>query len=609
MKPHTSPLLQKGKYLIVILSILILLSPNAHSSPVEITLSEQSKDTILKYTRLLFTNSGERSVGLDGETKRIKNPVIVSLFSPDGQLLISERVDKEDLSLPEKLKKAVKNIKLKLKLSQEKYKEAYIHIMVVSYTAKFANFGIKGLFHWKVYEPRVTGLIYKLGSRKVELNPLECLSRDFDSKDSRTYLANKLWIKPKDIIRYNELEIEIYRVIHFGERYPDRKLTTYHRGHKLFKVEQVNSETISHSLQWIGNWYKNNVLAGEVTYKYDPTTGQYHNAERTMVRSTMAVWVLNRLAYFLDDEELKKRGKECIDYYLQRYFDREKSLESNRLIPSGIPTEKGELAVNRYTTASFLALAILEREDCASYRRETKLLLDWVMAYQKDNGIFRTQFAQSQYFMPGQLLLAIATHYEKTKDESYKEYFDKSFAVYSPQLESMMYLGEKWYTPIAPAWFTQPFAKMYEITKDNKYRDMVYKINDRVEKWYQVNTRDSSYFDYDGILCPKPGFYGNVSITAASLESLVDACHTAKIDGDKEREAKYKNAIRHTAAYLIRLQYLPENTYYIKNRSRVLGGFKYDLVNNTIWMDNVWHLTSAFMKIIEYKILGDIPQK
>jgi hypothetical protein len=248
-------------------------------------------------------------------------------------------------------------------------------------------------------------------------------------------------------------------------------------------------------------------------------------------------------------------------------------------------------------------MAILARNDSNKYKREIKLLMDWVMKYQKKDGFFWTQYAQSQYFMPGQLLLAIATLYEKTKDKYYKKYFDLSFDVYSKCLENMMYLGEKWYAPLAPAWFTMPFAKMYKATKDKKYRDMIYEINDRVLTWYKRNTKYKSYFDYDGILAPKPGYYGNVSITSAALESLVDACYTAKLAGDKKREEKYKNAIKHAVAYLIRLQYLPENAYYIKNRERVLGGFKYDLVHNEIWMDNIWHLTDALMKIIKYNIL------
>lgn len=230
--------------------------------------------------------------------------------------------------------------------------------------------------------------------------------------------------------------------------------------------------------------------------------------------------------------------------------------------------------------------------------------MDWVMHYQNTDGTFWVEYPQSQFFMPGQLLLAVADLYGRTKKPGYKIFFDRSFTVYSRQIRSLIHLADKWYAPIAPAWYTQPFAMMYEITGDNKYRDMVYLINDVVEKWYYMNARYVNSFDRDGMLYASPGAYnGNVSITAAALESIVDACYIAYLDGDKERQQNYQKVIKQVVAYLMRLQYLPENTYYIKNRERILGAFKYDLSNNVVWMDNVWHLTSAFIKIFQYDII------
>jgi len=105
------------------------------------------------------------------------------------------------------------------------------------------------------------------------------------------------------------------------------------------------------------------------------------------------------------------------------------------------------------------------------------------------------------------------------------------------------------------------------------------------------------------MLAPLPGSYGNTAITAAVLESLVDAAYVAKKSGDTTRLQKYTRIIKKTTAYLMRLQYTPANTYYIQNRERVIGGFKTDLLNTKVWMDNVWHLTSAFIKIEKDKLL------
>ncbi|MCA9541238.1 MAG: hypothetical protein KC620_20195, partial [Myxococcales bacterium] len=108
---------------------------------------------------------------------------------------------------------------------------------------------------------------------------------------------------------------------------------------------------------------------------------------------------------------------------------------------------------------------------------------------------------------------------------------------------------------------------------------------------------------YDGALTPKRGYYGNNSVTAAALESITDAAILAKKLGDTQRLANYKRVIRSAVAYLLRLQYTPANTYGFRQRERIIGGFKQDLLNQTSWMDNVWHLTSAFMKIHQNGLL------
>ena len=89
------------------------------------------------------------------------------------------------------------------------------------------------------------------------------------------------------------------------------------------------------------------------------------------------------------------------------------------------------------------------------------------------------------------------------------------------------------------------------------------------------------------------------------MEALIDAAHIADLSGDVARRDDYMFAARRTMAYLFRIQLTPASSYYLREpaRSRVLGGFKTDLYNNIVWMDNVWHLTSALIKAREWKLL------
>jgi hypothetical protein len=322
-----------------------------------------------------------------------------------------------------------------------------------------------------------------------------------------------------------------------------------------------------------------------------------------MIRSTITTMVLNRLANTLDDDVLRKKGAEVIDFYLERYFQMEQSKAAGKLIPSTQPIASGNRVDARWTVAGFIAAACLERKDSDRYADEMRLLMDWGLTHQRKDGVFWSPSGGEQYFMPGQFLLPVSYFYRKTKDEKYKEAFDRAFAVYDPVLRDTMAFGPEWHVPYAPAWFTMPLAQMYAETKDAKYKDLIFAINDRVVVAADINSRYQVYPDYDGMLAPKPLSYGNNSVTAAALESLTDAAIVARMAGDMERFTRYQAVIKRTTAFLMRLQYTPTNTYYLQHRDRVVGGFKNDMVNTKMWMDSVWHLTSAFIKIHEEKLL------
>ena len=567
------------------------------NSEKDLVISDDSRRWLLRYARGLCDGETEELPTVPDDVKGVTAPVIVVYYDESGVRRSSQRLDVQDQPLHEKLAQNLSNV-------CATGADGYLHLLVVSYIARLPNFGISGLFDNKVYEPQVTGIAYELDGERVELDPLEALELNLGPKGARTELAHRLGIDPKTMPENNDLLIEMYRVIHFGEAYPTRNFTDFHRGHSMFSTEQLTSELLHERIALIGDWYKNNVREGQVTYEYSISQLEYRDYKRTMVRSTMATWVLNRLAYYLDDEKLKRLGAIAIDYYLDTYFDIAESLRKGEIVPSGVTLDNGDQVTNRYTSASFLAAAILERDDYQDQLREAEMLMEWAMSFKREDGLMWTQYAQSQYFMPGQLLLACAYMYEKTGDEMYRTFFQDVWGVYEAPLYATMHLGNELYIPYAPAWFTQPLSKMYQLTGQDEYRDMVYEINDRVVRLYEHNSEHQVYYDYDGVLSPKLGYWGNNSITSAHLESLVDAAVVAELDGDWARLAAYKKVIPHTVAFLLRLQYIPENTYYVLHRDRIIGGFKKDLVNSVLWMDNVWHLTSAFMKIQDNDLLN-----
>lgn len=525
-----------------------------------------------------------------------QHPVIAVLYGENGRRDRKARVEGEaDLTTTA--------FRAGEKVCKSGDRKSLLHLLVVTQSANLLNFGVKGLFDNKVFEPQVTGAIYRFEGKTFELDPLEQVEKNMGPNDARNALAKGVSLDPGQMPNRIDLTIEVYRAAHVGERFPDKKPTRFFRGHKHFTHEDLTHDVLEERLKLIGEWYRHNVIDGEVTYQYLPSRRTYTNNERTMIRSTMSTWVLNRLAVYLKDKELQDKGDELIRFYLDRYFNIEASKKAGAIQPSTKPLANGNTVENRWTVASFIAAAANERTDKDKYKTEMDLLMKWAASHQRNDGVIWTPNGGEQYFMPGQFLLPVTYFYRDTKDTFYKDIFDKAFAVYEPNLYETMDFGPEWHTPYAPAWFTQPFTQMYLLTGEKKYADIIFAINDRVALAYDTNARHQVYFDYDGMLAPKPGSMGNNSVTAASLEALTDAAITAKKAGDTVRYKRYQEIIKRSTAFLLRLQWIPENTWYIQDREKVIGGFKNDMINSRMWMDSVWHLTSAFIKIQQHRLL------
>lgn len=565
-------------------------------------LDEAARRYLLDYGRAVCDGDADkaRAMTVPAGFKDAQLPVIAVLFDDDGGRKAHHRADPDGSPLTRQIEAAAEAV-----CDQEGWGDQ-LHLMVVTYTVRLPNFGVKGVFDYKVFEPQVYGIAVEQGDKRVEIDPLVQVEANQGAKNVRELVNKKLGSSIDLFTTDNGIIVEIYRVAHFGERRSDGGFSDFHRGQTLLRPEDVTTELVRERLGLIGDWYRNNIFGGEVVYEYSTSSGAYREQDRTMVRSLMAAWVLNRLAFFLEDQELKHLGAEVIDHYLDDYFQIEKSREAGKIVPSTKSLPNGNTVKNRYTAASFLSAAMLERTDSTRWSLETKLLMEWVMGFQRDDGVLYTQFPQSQFFMPGHLMLSLAYHYEQL-GEPYKQWFDGIYETYERPVYQMMELADGRFHPLAPAWFTQPAASMYHQTGDNRYRDFIYAINDRVVKLHHHNRAEMVHYDYDGVLTPKLGFYGNTSVTAAALESLADAAIVAKKDGDMERYKRYTTAIRSATTYLMRIQFTEDNTYYVKHRERVVGGFKKDMVNSVSWMDNVWHLTSAFIKIHDAKLLDDAP--
>ncbi|GAI33693.1 unnamed protein product, partial [marine sediment metagenome] len=200
-------------------------------------------------------------------------------------------------------------------------------------------------------------------------------------------------------------------------------------------------------------------------------------------------------------------------------------------------------------------------------------------------------------FYSGEAILSLVEFYEKTGDEKYLNAAIVSQDYYINEYVTLM--DENYYPAYVP-WHTMSLYKLYIDTKSEKYKDAIFKLNDKV---IEIQNQDGKpYIDYLGrFYDPDHPEYGppNSGSTAPQVEGLTYAYEIAELENDYERMYEYKKSIFLGAHNLINLQFDGADMYYLSHPERVEGALRFRVDDNRIRIDTTQHTIDAFSKILD----------
>jgi hypothetical protein len=81
-----------------------------------------------------------------------------------------------------------------------------------------------------------------------------------------------------------------------------------------------------------------------------------------------------------------------------------------------------------------------------------------------------------------------------------------------------------------------------------------------------------------------------------------DAYIVALVLNDTFHKEKYIEAIKIGTRFILQTQFTQQNSFYVENPSRTIGGFRTSLTDNTLRIDNTQHAALALIKTYENKI-------
>lgn len=359
-------------------------------------------------------------------------------------------------------------------------------------------------------------------------------------------------------------------------------ITALYRCNILLDAKEITQKKIFESLSLLKDWFLNNVNpdTGLLQYTYLPSADAY-SKNNNHARQLATLWALTELKMFLNTDSLDGIIKRTFDYYLS-HLRRVGGYSYVAVDPDP------SIALN-----GFLIMSVLNTES-PDKEMILKRLGAGILDSQLPDGSFRTNFVSKEIkgvdYYPGEAMLSLMKLYMATRNPEYLDCVKKAFYYYSD------YWRKNKNTAFIP-WHTQADYLLYQETKDAKIAEFIFEMNDWLIDNYQIF--DCPYIDKIGAFPKKKP---SACSTAVYLEGMNNAYSLAKERGDEFHAEKYARSITLGARFVLQNQFNQDNTFYLKNPKRAIGGIRMMLVDNRQRVDFIQHTVMAFLKTYRNKI-------
>jgi len=345
-------------------------------------------------------------------------------------------------------------------------------------------------------------------------------------------------------------------------------------------VENVTRQDLIDAVNNSWGWYLKNQLtegeeAGRYMYTFFPSK-DLEPDEDWGLRNLNAIFVLAEIAKDQKDPVKIASVKKAIDTFA-RFL---KEGHNGKWLDW--PYQR---KVHSIAGTAFLLGAMLELE-VPGYEETMKQMADAIISLQQPDGKLLTDFAGNyrdvdQMYYPGETLLILARYYKKTKYKPALDAVEKAYPFY----QAFWNNKENQQGPFVP-WQVRAYQEMWSVTKDKKYADFVFQLEDWMLKKYKPLGSDA-----------EPGRQGALSTqfagTGVYSEGLSAATRLAREIGDKARYERYSKALRGMMGYVLGLQFKDEDTYWVKRPDKVRGALSMRPDNEELRIDSTYHAISG----------------
>ena len=351
--------------------------------------------------------------------------------------------------------------------------------------------------------------------------------------------------------------------------------------------------------------------------KYDALNDDFGSRLHT-VYSASIIYTLLKIDDFDKDERISEGIPDWADFLLSM---QSKDKETYGAFHYSYYFKSGEkqprFVVGTTALSIFTLLDLYDRTADSKYLESAILGGDWLTTMQKPDGWMKAyqEYEDGEWvygekkslLYNGQVLSALSRLYKVTGEKRYYDVAEKIALSFAEKVEKEgYYLGDDYRSKnsISSAWVVMSLLDFYKINQDEYYKNIIFESSSEL---LERQNQDVDNLLYYGTWDRAYSTSGNGWLAEVMVE-MYKFYKEQNMDG----RDKYKEAAIKVAFWIIQNTYSTENTFFLKEPQKAIGGSFWNYENRYVRTDSVCHAVNAYVGIIddlEDGLLLSIPEK
>jgi len=341
-------------------------------------------------------------------------------------------------------------------------------------------------------------------------------------------------------------------------------------------------------------------------YKRYDTENDYFGSRLYTVYSASIIYTFLKIYDFDQDEQILEGIPEWGDFLLSMQSKDEETYGAFHYsyFPSS-GTKEESFPVGTTALSIFTLLDLYERTDDSRYLESAKLGGDWLTTMQRPDGVmyaYQNQSSggkwaygdQESLLYNGQVLSALSRLYIATGETRYYDTAEKIAQHFSARVEKEgCFLGDdyRWPNPISSAWVAMSLLDFYKINGEDYYKDIILKCSGELLEKQAKNLSNPLYSGswYRAYSTSGNGWLAEVMMT------MYRFCQEQNVDGCD----RYKEAIIRVIRWIIQNTYSEENTFFLKEPEKAIGGIFWNYEDRYVRTDSLCHALNAYAGMMD----------